>query len=185
MKDTKVAARYAKSLLDLSIEMKSLEVVLADMKMIYAVCAANSELAAVLKSPIIKSDKKLSILNEIFGKQISPLTQKFVNLLSVKARESYIMDIAEQFANQYKTNKGITTAVISSATALDEASRKRVLELVKGASNSEVELQEKVKADLIGGFVLRIGDTQVDATVLRQIKNLKRNFSENPYVKEF
>jgi F-type H+-transporting ATPase subunit delta len=185
MKDTKVAARYAKSLLDLSIELKSLEVVLADMKMIYSVCAANSELTAVLRSPIIKSDKKLNILNEIFGKQICPLTQKFITLLSSKSRESYIMDIAEQFVNQYKTNKGITTAVISSASALDEASRNKVMDLVKKASKSEVELEEKVKADLIGGFVLRIGDTQIDASVLRQIKNLKRNFSENPYVKEF
>ena len=185
MKDTKVAARYAKSLLDLSIEMKSLEVVLADMKMIYGVCAENSELTAVLRSPIIKSDKKLSILNEIFGKQISPLTQKFVNLLSVKTRESYIMDIAEQFANQYKEYKGITTATITSATPLDDASRKRVLDMVKAAAKSEVELDEKIKADLVGGFVIRIGDTQVDASVLRQIKNLKRNFSENPYVKEF
>ncbi len=185
MKDTKVAARYAKSLLDLSIELKSLEVVLADMKMIYSVCAANSELVAVLRSPIIKSDKKLSILNEIFGKQICPLTQKFIQLLSVKTRESYIQDIAAQFMVQYKTNKGITSAVISSATALDAASRNKILDLVKSASQSEVELDEKIKVDLIGGFVLRIGDTQVDASVLRQIKNLKRSFSENPYVKEF
>ncbi len=185
MKDTKVAARYAKAVLDLSIELKSLEVVLADMKMIYSVCSENSELVAVLRSPIIKSDKKLSILNELFGKQICPLTQKFLNLLSVKSRESYILDIAEQFVNQYKINKNIATAVISSATALDEASRSKVMSMVKAAAKSEVELEEKVKADLLGGFVLRIGDTQVDASVLRQIKNLRRNFSDNPYVREF
>ena len=185
MKDTIVAARYAKSLLDLSIELKSLEVVLADMKMIHSVCAANPELTAVLKSPIIKSDKKLSILNEIFGKNISPLTQKFITLLSVKMRESHIMDIAAQFINQYKVNKGITTAIISSATALDESARLRILEMIKSSTKSEVELQEKIRTDLVGGFVLRIGDTQVDASILRQIKNLKRSFSENPYVKEF
>ena len=143
MKDTIVAARYAKSLLDLSIELKSLKVVLANMKMIYAVCSENSELTAVLKSPIIKSDKKLSILNEIFGKQICPLTQKFLNLLSVKTRESYIMDIAEQFLNQYKLNKGITSALVISASALDDSSRKRILEMVKTSSKSEVELEEK------------------------------------------
>lgn len=185
MKDTKVAARYAKSLLDLSIEMKSLEVVLADMRLILSVCSANPELAVVLRSPIIKSDKKLSILTELFGKQICPLTQKFINLLSLKGRESYIMYIAEQFINQYKENKGITTAVITSASSLDEASRNQVMSIVKNAAKSEVVLEEKVKADLLGGFVLRIGDTQVDASVLRQIKNLRRNFSENPYVKEF
>ncbi len=185
MKDTKVAARYAKALLDLSIELKSLEVVLADMKMIYSVCAENPELTAVLRSPIIKSDKKLSILNELFGKQICPLTQKYLNLLSAKSRETYLQDIAQQFVNQYKQNKGIATAVISSAIGLDEVSRRRVLDMVKTSTKSEVELVEKIKADLLGGFILRIGDTQVDASVLRQIKNLKRNFNENPYVKEF
>lgn len=185
MKDTKVATRYAKSLLELSIELKSLEVVLADMKLINSVGNANAELVTVLRSPIIKSDKKLKILTEIFGCHISPITQKLLQLLSSKSREAYIVDISEQFVNQYKTHKGITTAVISSAVALDDVSRKRVLDLVKASANSDVELEEQTRADLIGGFVLRIGDTQVDASVLRQIKNLKRNFSENPYVKEF
>mgnify|MGYP003439766557 CR=1 FL=1 len=166
MKDTKVATRYAKSLLELSIELKSLEVVLADMKLINSVGNANAELVTVLRSPIIKSDKKLKILTEIFGNHISPITQKLLHLLSSKSREAYIVDISEQFV-------------------LDDVSRKRVLDLVKASANSEVELEEQTRADLIGGFVLRIGDTQVDASVLRQIKNLKRNFSENPYVKEF
>ena len=185
MKDTIVAARYAKALIDLSIEQKSLDAVLADMRLIDSVCSANSELVAVMKSPIIKSDKKLSILTEIFGKQISALTLKFITLITVKKREYYLAEIASQFYDQYKINKGIVTATVTSAIPLDETLRKQVLAIVKGTSKSEVELEEKVKQDLIGGFVLRIGDNQVDASELRQIKNLKRSFSENPYVKEF
>ena len=185
MKDTKVAARYAKSLLDLSIEMKNVEAVLADMKLIHSVCAENKELIALLKSPIIKSDKKNSILNDIFGKSINPLTQKFVDLLCSKSRESYLQEIAEQFSNQYKTKKGITTAVFSISSALDDITRAQLLAILQKTAKGEIEISEKIKPDLLGGFVLRIGDTQIDASVLRQIKNLKRNFSENPYVKEF
>ncbi len=105
--------------------------------------------------------------------------------MSLKKRESYIVDTAEQFVNQYKQHKGITTALVTSAAPLDESSKNHLLEMIKTTAKSEVELEEKVKPELLGGFVVRIGDTQVDASVLRQIKNLKRSFSENPYVKEF
>jgi F-type H+-transporting ATPase subunit delta len=58
--------------------------------------------------------------------------------------------------------------------------------LVKELSHKkEVELEEKVDKDLIGGFILNVGDRQIDASVKSKLKALKLKFSENPFVKEF
>ena len=85
--------------------------------------------------------------------------------------------------NQYKKHKQIISAIITTATGLDKSLQEKVLAIVTGGAKSEVELTEKINKDLIGGFILRIGDQQVDASILRQIKNLDRSFSENPNVK--
>ena len=81
--------------------------------------------------------------------------------------------------------KQILTAVITSANGIDADIRKKVMELVKGVSSSEVVLEEKINKDLIGGFIIRVGDKQVDASIARKLSNLKRGFGENPFVKEF
>jgi len=87
--------------------------------------------------------------------------------------------------NQYKEKKKILTAVVTSASGLDEPTRKKVMELVKGGSASEVVLEEKIDRNIIGGFVLRVGDKQVDASIARKLNLLKRSFNENPFIKEF
>lgn len=185
MVETRVASRYAKSILDLSLEQGSLEKVYADMQMIYEACKDNNELAVFLKSPVIKTDKKRAVLKQLFGGKVSPITEGFIDLMASKKRENYLQPIASEFIKQYKRHKHILTAVITTASGLDDNLRKQALELVKKSSDSEIELVEKVDKKLIGGFVLTIGDKQVDASILRKLNDLKKGFNENPYVKEY
>lgn len=169
-----VANRYAKSLMDLAVESKQLEVVRADMQSIEQVCKENREFELFLSSPVIKTDKKLTVMNEIFKGKISDLTLSFLNLITSKHRESLVGHIATAFDDQYKTNKNIFTAVVTSAKGLDESTKQKVKDLVKSQMNGEVELIEKIDANTIGGFILRIGDKQLDKTVARQLSNLKK-----------
>jgi F-type H+-transporting ATPase subunit delta len=185
MTNSIVASRYAKSLLDLALEQGSLEKVHADMLLIEETCKHSKELAIFLKSPVIKPDKKRAVLKQVFSGKLSPITDSFIDLMTVKLRESYLEPIAAEFIKQYKRHKNILTAVITTASGLDDNLRKQVLDLVKKSENSEIELVEKVDKGLIGGFVLRIGDRQVDASILRQLHDLRKEFSENPYIKEF
>ena len=185
MKGTRVANRYAKSLIKLAIERGELEKVYADMSLVNATCMESKELYLFLKSPIIKTDKKLSILKEVFENKVSKISKEFINLIARKRREIYLSEIAREFVEQYRIHKKILVAVITSASGLDDTLRKQVLEIVKGSLNSEVELVEKVNKDLIGGFVLRIGDKQVDTSLARKLKQLTMSFSENPYIKEY
>ena len=185
MQGTRATSRYAKSLGDLAHEQGSLEKVYADMILIHKTCAANHDLSVLLKSPIVKTDKKQAILKEIFAGKISKLTELFILLITSKRREALLESVAEAFVEQYKVRKNILTAVITTASGLDEDLRKKVLQLVKNSANSEVELIEKTNEQLLGGFVLQVGDRRVDASIAKQIRKLAMDFSENPYVKEY
>lgn len=184
MAEIAVAGRYAKSLLDLSFERGVLEEVRKDILLILDVLNNNKDLIVMLKSPVIKTDKKLTIVNGIFKGKISDLTLAFINIITSKKREKYTHGICQEFENIYRNQKNILKAVVISAIGLDSTLRKEVLELVKGSEKKEIELLEKVDKNLIGGFILRIGDKQVDQSILRQVKNLRKSFSENPYIKK-
>jgi F-type H+-transporting ATPase subunit delta len=134
---------------------------------------------------VVKTDKKQEILKAIFGGKLNVMTSEFVEIITRKRRENELEAIASSFESQYRKHKHILTAVITTASGLDDNLRKKVLEIVRSGMHSEVELVEKIDKDLIGGFVLRVGDKQVDSSILRQIRNLERSFSENPYIKEF
>ncbi|GAB4139180.1 MAG: ATP synthase F1 subunit delta [Bacteroidia bacterium] len=183
--ETRVSQRYAKSLIDLSLEKGQLEQVHEDMRIVLSAIRENKDLEILLKSPVIKTDKKQDILKAVFGGNIGVISSEFIDIITRKRRENQLETIAESFLSQYKKHKKIITAVITSASGLDEATRNKVLELVKKETQGEVELVEKVDKELIGGFILRIGDKQVDSSIIRQIRNLERSFSENPYVKEY
>jgi F-type H+-transporting ATPase subunit delta len=174
-----VATRYAKSLLQLANEKGQLEKVYADMQLVKSVCEENREFTNFLNSPIIKTDKKVSVIKEVLSGKVSEITSGFLTVLTHKRRESYMNEIAKAFISQYKQYKNILTAVITSAVGIDKTVKAKVLELVKQTTTGEVELVEKVNKDLIGGFVLTIGDKQVDASVSRKLNELRKAFSVN------
>ena len=177
-----VASRYAKSLLDLTIELKQVEEVHKDMLLIKQVCEQNHELTVLLKSPVVSTDKKDSIIKAIFENKVSKTTLLFLNLIAQKRREGDIDNIAYAFNEQYKTYKNITTANVTTAVALDDATKTKILGIVKQQATGEVEIIEKIDKALIGGFILRVGDKQVDASIKRKLNDLKKNFSNDHFV---
>ena len=185
MRDIKVASRYAKSLLNIAIEEKALKEVHADMQLINDVCNNNHDLELLLKSPIVKPDKKSAILSEIFGKQVSKISNSFIAIILTKKREGLLADIANAFIDTYKNHNNITTASVTSAQPLSKDQKAKVVALLEGQGKQNVELKEIVNADIIGGLILRIGDKQVDESIKRKLNNLEMEFDENPYIKEF
>lgn len=185
MKGTRVASRYAKSFIDLTIEQGVLGEAYNDMKYIVEVCKTSHDLVVFLKSPVIKTDKKQAVLKEIFSGKLSKITDAYIQLITNKKREMYIPEIAAEFIEQYKIKKEILTAVITTANGIDDITRKKVMEIVKGISNSEVMLEERINKDVIGGFIIRVGDKQVDASIAQKLNKLKQSFKENPFVKDF
>lgn len=184
MVETKVAKRYAKSLIDLAREQGVIDTVNKDMTMLVSVCDASHDLVLMLGNPIINADRKLAVLNAVFGPHVSKLSSAFFDIITRKGRESHLVAIAKEFVSQYKKSKGIETAVVTTATGLDDKLRSEVLRIVREGMKTEVELVEKTDKDLIGGFVLRVGDKQYDASVSSELRKLTRDFSSNPYIRK-
>jgi len=185
MQDTRIDKRYAKALFDIAIEQNLLEEIYADMNSIRKVCLSNRDFVHMLFSPIIKSNKKLAIINEIFGKEFNVVTLEYFQIIIRKRREEFIAGIAEAFTELYKEHKGIKTAYLKTAVAIDDTLRNRIKEMLHAQTGCEIELVEMLKKDLIGGFVLTMDDKQYDASILKQIKELHKDFDVNLYVKGF
>jgi F-type H+-transporting ATPase subunit delta len=184
MQGTRAAARYAKAFIDLSVEQGVMEQAYSDMKLIVEVCKSNPDFVNFLKSPIIKADDKQKALVNIFSGKLNKITDAYIHLITSKKREMFLAEIAQEVINQYKINKKILTAVITTANGLDDITRAKAIEVVKGGGSNEVVLEEVINKDLIGGFIIRVGDKQVDASIARKLNNLRRSFAENPYIKE-
>lgn len=185
MRDIKVASRYAKSLLRIAIEESSLEELHNDMVLVNNVCRNNNDLVLMLKSPIVRTDKKKIVLSEIFGKNISAMSNAFISIILTKKREGLLSDIAAAFIEIYKSHKNITTASITSAIELSKEQKSKIIDILLTKNRDNVELKEIVNPDIIGGIIVRIGDKQVDESIRRKLTNLEMEFDENPYVKEY
>lgn len=185
MKGTIVASRYAKSLLDLALEQGNLEQAKEDVQMILNVFKESRDFRNFIKNPVIKTDKKIAALRELFAGRLGSLLIAFVELLAKKRRENYLEDIGKEFLKECNRHKQVMIAVITSAAGIDQTTRQQVLKMVTDSTKWEVELIEKVNPDFIGGFTLQFGDKRIDTTVLYKLNKLKREFKENPYIKNF
>lgn len=186
MSVTRIATRYAKSLIDLAIEQNKLEQVSADLGSVRE-AARHRELNLMLKSPIVHADKKLAVLDALFKGKIEPLTLGYLHLLVNKGREAYIPEIAAEFVIQYKILKNITTVRLTTAAPVGEAllSDLRQRLLASGVTAANLDLETKVDPALIGGFLLEFDNRRYDASVAHKLDELKAQFSKNLYVKEF
>ncbi|MDQ3051457.1 MAG: ATP synthase F1 subunit delta [Bacteroidota bacterium] len=184
MAETKVARRYAKSLLDLGKERNITELLFNDMTLVAATIKANRQLSAMFKSPVINTDKKDAILKEMFGSKINEASLEFMRIITRKKREYYIEDIAKSFIELFKVYKNIQPAFVITAVPMDDTLRNEMLSLVKKETGSSIELQEIVDPAIIGGFILQWGDRQIDASVTNKLYALKKDFSKNLYLKD-
>jgi F-type H+-transporting ATPase subunit delta len=176
MIQSKAAIRYATSLLELSLEKGNLEQVATDMKYFSETVAQNHDLASMLTSPIVDSAKKAEIFTLIFG-QFQPLTKSFFDLITKNGREAILPEIAASFDAKVKEHKGIVPVELVSAVALDEATKKTILAKVDASVNGTLEITETIDPSLIGGYIVKMGDKQIDASISNQLNNLKQRLT--------
>ena len=176
MREVIISSRYAKSLFELSLEMKILEEVKTDMEMIHNVCLSNRDFISFLKSPVIRPDKKVNLFNALFEDEVQELTLRFLNLIAQKGREAFIQGIAQQFIILYKKHNNIVSAKLKTAVKLDKEISDKVVDLLKKQTNANIDLVEEVNEELIGGFVLSFDDKQYDASIQKQIQQLYKEF---------
>jgi F-type H+-transporting ATPase subunit delta len=184
MIEIKLGDRYANSILVLAQERGQVERVREDFQLIQRVCHSNPDFVNMLESPLIKGDKKQKILNEIFKDSFCDITQTLIEIIVRKKREGYLDDIAERYLFQYDLMSNITRGELRSAALLSDAQVAKIKKMVEDVLKTQFEIVQIVDPELIGGFVLNIGDKQFDASVAARLRALKYEFDSNPYVKQ-
>lgn len=175
----RVASRYAKSLLSLAEEKKMLETINDDMETFLGVCETSRDFVVMLESPILYIDQKKAVVKKIFEGKVSDLTLKFFEIIIAKNRSNALEGIAKEVVNEYNVRKGIQTAVVRTATPLSDSLKGEFSKIVGEALGKKIDLSESVEEDLIGGYILRVSDKQVDQSVKSGLNKLKRNFRSN------
>lgn len=172
MNGMKVASRYAQALIELAEELKVVDKVLDDMKLLLTASNQNKDFYLFLNSPLIKADKKNNIFDKLFG-DFQEVTIKFIHLLTKNRREILFPLIAEEYIAKLNTIRKIVPLTLTSAVELDSKIKDEILNKLKRQIDGDIELTEEIDASLIGGFVVRMGDTRIDASVAHQLNKMK------------
>jgi F-type H+-transporting ATPase subunit delta len=185
MPNPRLAGRYAKSLVDLAVERNQLDAVYKDMQYLDSVCRASREFVNILRSPVIKADKKQKIVEAVTAGKVGELTSAFIKLLISKTREEVLPEIADAFIDQYNVIKNIHKVKLTTAESITEDLKQSIVSKVKKETALQnVELETVVNPDLIGGFVLEFNNNLVDASVARDLRDIKKQFRQNIYVRQ-
>jgi F-type H+-transporting ATPase subunit delta len=177
MNQSKISVRYAKALFMTAHDAKILNEVMEDINFFMQVHKFG-RLREMLESPVVKSSDKKRVVNELFSKKISKLSMDFFNLLITNKRESYLPLIALNFKGLYKRNIGIRSAELTVSEKIDEEFIIKFKEILKKTFKSEIELEEKVNPQIIGGFILKVDDEQFDASVSSELAKIRKKLLE-------
>jgi F-type H+-transporting ATPase subunit delta len=183
MQNPRLAARYAKSLMDIAKEQQAVEAVYADALSMHNMFAGSAELVSLVKSPIIKADAKQNVFKALIGGKANIVTEQFTHLVIGKGREYFLPEVMESFIALYKVDNNITTVTLTTAHALDAATQANLLEKISAQlQGKKIDLINKVDESLIGGFVLESNNNLFDASIARDLKDIKKQFMDNAYI---
>ena len=185
MATARVAGRYAKALLSLAQERNELDVVSEDLNTLEALFEGSRDLVVLLQSPIVKGDKKQAVLDAVLKGHVGELTTSYLNILVQKGREGLVVDMVHEGQTRLRALRNIKSVSVTTATALTDDLRASILAQVAKVHQGEVELTELVDPEILGGYILQMGDQMIDASVKRQIRSLGRELTEHDYEPEF
>lgn len=178
MAGERAAIRYAKAVLSLATENNTVDAVNTDMELIKNTVAESKDLKDMLYSPVIRSSVKKAALLEIF-KNANKATVNLIDVLIANKRTSLLPEVASSFVTLFEQQKGNQIAEVTTAVPLTKELEEKVLAKVKELTGKEAAITNIVDESILGGFILRVGDTQYNASIANQLNKLKREFTIN------
>lgn len=174
----RAASRYARALIQKADETQTREVVFGGMQSVYDTIQGSRELQLAIQSPIIKEEEKKKFLLEIFKNQ-GESTRSLIDVLVENKRTNLLPKVAESYIRLYEEAKGIQNATVITATPLTEELEKKVLSKIAELTKSDhINLKNEVDPGILGGFILRTGDIQYDASIVNQFRKLRKEFEK-------
>ncbi|MDU8884620.1 ATP synthase F1 subunit delta [Yeosuana sp. MJ-SS3] len=178
MAGERAAIRYAKAVLSLANKDNKAEAVNNDMKLIVETLAKNEDLHNVLQSPVVRSSVKKSIVLSVFS-DIKPNTSNLIDTLITNKRISILSNVASKYIQIYNELRGSQVATVTTAVEITADLKEVVLHKVRELTGKKVELKNVIDKDILGGFILRVGDIQYNASISSQLNKLRREFTLN------
>jgi len=178
MSESRAAIRYAKAILELAVDNTATDAVEKDMRSVVATISSSAELRQLLSSPVIDGTTKKEVLLNVF-KGSHAISEGLIGMLVDNKRVSILNEVALKFIILNEQQKGKDVAYVTTAVPMDAAMEKKVLKQVATITGNEVTIENTVDENIIGGFVLRVGDLQYDASIANKLNNLKREFTNS------
>ena len=182
MKNARAAIRYAKALLNLAKDSKEETAVNDDMLFITTTISENEEFEVMLNSPIVKSSDKINVLNALFKEKVNTITLGLFHLLKDNKRIAMLASIAKQYAIIYDFEKHLQVAKVTTAIPLTSEIEKQILAKIVTLTGEKASLENEVNPAILGGFILRVGDVQYDASISNYLNKLKKEFDNSHYI---
>jgi len=178
MDQNRAAVRYAKATLEFAVEQKADGAVRTDMEQIAETIAGSGDLQLVLESPIFKASDKKNALLELFS-GADQISKGLIEVLLDNKRIALLQEVALKYLILHQELMGEEKAIVTTAVPLTPELEGKIMEAVTRATGNKLNLENRVDPDIIGGFVLRIGDTQYDASIASELSGIKREFSSS------
>lgn len=173
MSEHRAAYRYARALMDLAVEQGKVKEVEKDIRLVLDTIQESDPLKEVLHSPVLTDQDKGAALKALFGKT-EPLTGDLFNLLATNKRVAILKEVSEQYIALYEEMQGQDVAKVLTAVPLNADLEKKLLKQLKAITGRDVVIENEINPDLIGGFILQLGDLEYNASIASKLGNLKR-----------
>ena len=172
---------YAKALMLLSEETGTMDRVSEDMRLVSKVCAENRELNVVFNNPVVPKDKKLAIVKELFGNEVSAESMAFLLFVTRKNRSVNLRGIADAYIGMYREKKGIVLSDLVTHQPIDDVARRLVTRMVEEYTGKHVELHDRTDPKMLGCFKLEFDNKMYDARIRTKIRRMRIEFAKNDY----
>lgn len=179
MDHSAINVRYAKAFFSLAKEKNLLDTLKPDIELVNNVCINSADFILLLESPIVKTSKKTELITTIFEGKINTLSLNFLQLITENKREVNIPGICRNFLDLCRKDQNIKSAVLTTASEVNEKTLARIQQLLSKELDASVELSAQINPEIIGGLVLRIDDKQYDASIATQLKKIKQQLLES------
>lgn len=173
MNESRISVRYARALFQSALEKNELDRINRDMILVKETCSIP-EVREILDNPVIMPSRKINVLHSIFGKELHELTLSLVDLVVRNGREQFLPAIARMFNQETKKHKGVTESVLTTAVPVDPQITKQVEEIIEKMFSTKVDMKTNVDESIIGGFILKVEDNFIDASVRNKLRKIRR-----------
>jgi F-type H+-transporting ATPase subunit delta len=184
MAEISVTRRYVRALFDTAQREGVTEKIETDLETVDALLRTTPNFLRVLRAPTIDRTRKKDLLRQVFAEQISALALRFLYLIVDKRREAILADVNREFRTLSYRQRNIQPVTVRVATRMTADERGALTRALEARTGKTIELQEEIDADLIGGAVLRIGDTIIDGSVAGHLRRLRERLVGTHIIEE-